>query len=216
MRRSHLSVFDLDRTLVKDNCSFAFCQHLVRKKILPPLTLIHSLFYYVRHSFFGMSLSQLHTKVFGRLLQGRPISVIEEQIDPFLQEYLFSHLYSPALAALRSAQKLGHHTLILSNSPSFLVKKIAGLLEVDQWRATEYAVDKESKLCHIATIMQGEEKASCVQEIASKLSIGKEGITAYSDSFLDLPLLLVAGTPIAVSPDRKLRRYSEKCKWQIL
>jgi phosphoserine phosphatase len=64
--------------------------------------------------------------------------------------------------------------------------------------------------------MQGEEKASCVKEVAERLCIAKEKITAYSDSFLDLPLLLAAGRPIAVNPDRKLRRFSEEQKWPIL
>ena len=163
-----------------------------------------------------MSLAQLHDKVFEHLLKGRLLETIEQHVEPFLQDYLFSRIYPPAIAKLRLAQHLGHYTLILSNSPSFLVEKIAQLLGVNEWRATEYAVDKELKLCHIASIMQGKEKASCVQEIAGRLCISKEEITAYSDSFLDLPFLLTAGTPIAVNPDRKLRRFSEEHQWAIL
>jgi HAD superfamily hydrolase (TIGR01490 family) len=213
---THLTVFDLDRTIVADNCSFDFCRYLVSKNVLPSSSLIYSLFYYIKHLFFGMSLSDLHDRVFQHLLRGRALERIEERVEPFLQNYLFSQIYPPVLAQLRLAQHLGHYTLILSNSPSFLVGKIALLLGVNEWRATQYAVDKEKKLCHITSIMQGAEKASCVQEIAARLSIGKEQITAYSDSFLDLPLLLTAGTPIAVNPDRKLRRFSEANKWSIL
>ncbi len=64
--------------------------------------------------------------------------------------------------------------------------------------------------------MQGQDKACCLKEIAEKLSIDKSNITAYSDSILDLPLLLSAGTAIAVKPDRKLRRFSEIHQWTIL
>lgn len=212
----HLTVFDLDRTIVADNCSLDFCRYLVNKNVLPSSSLIYSLFYYVKHTFFGMSLSDLHNHVFEHLLRGKSLEQLKENVAPFLQDYLFSQIYPPVLAELRLAQHLGYYTLILSNSPSFLVEKIALLLGVNEWRATQYAVDKEQKLCHITSIMQGEEKASCVQEIAGRLSIGKEQITAYSDSFLDLPLLLSAGTPIAVNPDRKLRRFSEQNKWLIL
>jgi HAD superfamily hydrolase (TIGR01490 family) len=213
---SHLTVFDLDRTIVADNCSLNFCRYLVQKNVLPSSFLIYSLFYYLKHLFFGMSLSDLHNQVFEHLLRGKPLEQLEENVEPFLKNYLFSQIYPPVIAELRLAQHLGHYTLILSNSPSFLVEKIAQLLGVNEWRATQYAVDKERKLCHITSIMQGAEKASCVQEIAEKLSIEKEQITAYSDSFLDLPLLLTAGTPIAVNPDRKLRRFSEQHQWPIL
>jgi HAD superfamily phosphoserine phosphatase-like hydrolase len=140
----------------------------------------------------------------------------EESVSPFLEEYLPSRINPIVMAELKLAQHLGHYILILSNSPSFLVEKIALFLGVNEWRATRYAVDKERNLCHIDSIMQGEEKALCVKEIADKLSIAKDNITAYSDSFLDLPLLLSAGTPIAVNPDRKLRHFSELKNWTIL
>lgn len=216
MRCSHLEVFDLDHTIVSGNCSIGFCRYLVLKKILPASSLLYSFFYYIKHSFFGMSLSELHGRVFERLLLGKSLEQIEENVNPFLQEYLFSKVYPPVLAKLRLAQHLGHYTLILSNSPSFLVEKIAQFLGVNEWQATEYAVDTDRRLCHIASIMQGEEKAACVQKVASKLSIDKDHITAYSDSILDLPLLLSAGMPIAVNPDRKLRKYSEEHDWLII
>ncbi len=216
MSWSRLIVFDLDRTITSDNCSLDFCRYLVRKNVLPFYSLLFSIFYYVKHLFFGMSLTDLHAKVFERLLRGRPLGKIESLVGPFLEEYFFASAYPPVIAQLRLAQHLGYYTLILSNSPSFLVEKVAQLLGVNEWRATHYAVDKDRNLCHIASIMQGEEKASCVNEIASRLSIAKEKITAYSDSFLDLPLLLSAGTPIAVNPDRKLRRFSEAQNWPIL
>lgn len=214
--RDRLEVFDLDRTIVSRNCSFDFCRYLVSKKILSKLSLLYTFVYYVRHQFFGMTLLQLHRSVFKYLLKGLSFQRIDENVDPFLSEYLFSKIYPPALAKLRLAQHLGHYTLILSNSPSFLVKRIANLLNVDEWRSTEYSVDKEMKLCHITSIMQGEEKASCVQEIAAKLSIERDKITAYSDSILDLPLLLCAGKAVAVNPDRKLRRLSLKNHWTII
>lgn len=216
MNWSHLTVFDLDRTIVANNCSFGFCRYLVSQNVLPSSSLIYSLYCFIKHTFFGMSLLDLHNKVFEHLLRGKSLEILEDNVEPFLHDYLFSQIYAPVLSELRLAQHLGHYTLILSNSPSFLVEKIARLLGVNEWRATQYAVDKQKRLCHIASIMQGEEKASCVQEIAKKLSIGKEQITAYSDSFLDLPLLLTAGTPIAVNPDRKLRRFSLQHKWSIL
>jgi HAD superfamily hydrolase (TIGR01490 family) len=213
---SHLAVFDLDRTIVSGNSSLDFCRYLVRKKVLPFASLLYSLFFYVRHVFFGISLTELHNKIFNLLLKGKSLKEIEENVGPFLDDYLVSRIYPPVLSALRLAQHLGHYTLILSNSPGFLVKKVADRLGVNEWRATEYAVDNERNLCHIATIMQGEEKASCVQEVARTLAIEKNQITAYSDSFLDLPLLLMAGTSVAVNPDRKLRRFSQENDWSIL
>jgi HAD superfamily hydrolase (TIGR01490 family) len=211
-----LSVFDLDRTLIRSNCSLDFCRYLVSKKVLPFTTLLHSFFYYLRHLFLRMTPAELHNQVFERFLKGRPLETLERHAELFVGEYLERALYIPALCQLRLAQHLGHHTLILSNSPSFLVRKIAERLGVSNWQATEYAVDKEQRLCHIATIMQGEEKASCVLKMATNLGIASSEITAYSDSIWDLPLLLTAGTAVVVHPDRKLRTLSQVRNWQNL
>ena len=40
--------------------------------------------------------------------------------------------------------------------------------------------------------------------------------TAYSDSMSDLPLLTAAGRPVAVTPDRRLRREARLQGWPIL
>jgi len=218
---SHLSVFDLDNTIVSGNCSLEFCRYLVGKKVLPYSSLFYSCFYYIKHVLFDTSLIDLHNKVFKYHLRGKSLKLIETNVGPFLEEYLRSKLYLPVLAQLRLAQHLGHYTLILSNSPSFLVEKVAKFLGVNEWRATEYAVDKQLNLCHISSILQGEDKAQCVKEVAGKLDLRKEKITAFSDSFLDLPLLLSAGNPVAVlgascNPDRKLRKFSTDMQWSVL
>jgi putative phosphoserine phosphatase / 1-acylglycerol-3-phosphate O-acyltransferase len=71
-------------------------------------------------------------------------------------------------------------------------------------------------LCHIASIMQGEDKASRVLKGAEQLGVASSQITAYSDSIWDLPLLLAAGEAVAVRPDRKLRSIARQAEWNIL
>jgi phosphoserine phosphatase len=39
---------------------------------------------------------------------------------------------------------------------------------------------------------------------------------AYSDSFSDLPMLEVVGSPAAVNPDRRLRRVATERGWPVL
>lgn len=212
----NLSVFDLDNTLVNGNSSFRFCKYLYSLKEFNSFHLLYSLFCYFRHRFCGMSLLDLHKKVFNRLLLGRPLESLEKHVDAFVEERLSQFFYVPAVASLRLAQHLGHYTLILSNSPSFLVRSVAAYLGVNEWRATEYAVDTEHKLSDISSVMQGEDKAHAVLEIARGLGIKKEAITAYSDSYLDLPLLLIAGQAIAVNPDKKLRSFSLCQEWSII
>ncbi len=214
MRR--VSIFDLDHTLVRGNSSFAFCVYLIFKREVPFFTLFYALIWYIRHRYFGMSLTELHHRVFARILKGRSLKKIENYIDTFVRQYLPRAVNLVVLSHLRRAQHLGDFTMILSNSPSFLVSKVASVLGVDDWKATQYSVDANSCLSHVDSVLQGEEKAACVQEIIKTFKIEKKHVTAYSDSHLDLPFLLAAGTPIVVGPDKKLKVFSQIHQWMHL
>jgi hypothetical protein len=61
----------------------------------------------------------------------------------------------------------------------------------------------------------GEQKADAVRELAGRESIDLSGSYAYSDSATDLPLLEAVGSPVAVNPDRELRRVAEQRNWHI-
>ncbi len=209
-----LSVFDLDRTLLKKNSSFEFCKYLYKKKVFAFSFFFHSCLYNIRHRFFGLGLEQLHRKVFKRLLHGKGFHELLAHVPQFIETHLEDLIYMPAFQMLRRAQHLGHYTMILSNAPSFLVKEIAERLGVCDWKASEYEVDKDHKLCQISLILQGKEKAKCVLEYSRKWRVPRSDITAYSDSFYDLPFLQCAGNAVVVNPDRKLHKYSIKFAWK--
>ncbi len=208
------SVFDLDRTLLSKNSSFEFCKYLYKNRIFSFFFVVQSFVYAIRHKYFGLTLEQLHRRVFEKFLRGMSLKVISEYVYSFVERELENLLYLPAFERLRRAQHEGQFTMILSNSPGFLVGAIASKLQVDDWRASEYKVDKDQKLCEIALILHGEAKAFWVHAMSLYLGIQKQDITAYSDSHLDLPFLEAAGAAVVVNPDRILKKISEEKNWE--
>lgn len=208
------SVFDLDRTLLSKNSSFEFCKYLYKNRIFSFFFVVQSFVYAIRHKYFGLTLEQLHRRVFDKFLRGMSLKTISEYVYSFVERELENLLYLPAFERLRLAQHEGQFTMILSNSPGFLVGAIASKLQVDDWRASEYKVDKDQKLCEIALILHGEAKAFWVQAMSLCLGIQKQDITAYSDSHLDLPFLEAAGAAVVVNPDRILKKISEEKNWE--
>lgn len=164
----------------------------------------------------GMTLSELHQSVFNRLLLGKPLEMLEHYVDKFVHEHIHDALYMPAFIRLKRAQQLGHYTMILSNAPSFLVERFAKILGVDAFHATEYGVDENRRFNKIKKILEGKDKAHHIKLMAKKLGTFLEQITAYSDSFHDLEFLQIAGNPIAVNPDKRLRAISVKNQWSII
>jgi phosphoserine phosphatase len=64
--------------------------------------------------------------------------------------------------------------------------------------------------------VHGAGKAAAVRELAAERRIDLVRSTAYSDSHTDLPFLEVVGHPVAVNPDRSLRRTANERGWPIL
>ena len=67
----------------------------------------------------------------------------------------------------------------------------------------------------LARRLLGAEKAVGLAELADAESIDLGGSTAYSDSHADLAFLESVGTPVAVNPDRELRRIAESRGWAV-
>jgi HAD superfamily hydrolase (TIGR01490 family) len=212
----HISAFDLDHTLVSSNSSVLFYRYLVSKGFYRSISLLKAVFYSLRHHFFNLSLTRLHEKVFERFLKGAPLSLVQEEVAEFLKKDFYRFLYVPTFERLRLAQHQGHHTVILSNAPSFLVGPIAEYLEVNEWASSQYTVDDEGNFEMIGSILLGEGKARYIAELAKTNEVALEGITAYSDSHLDLPFLQTAGIPVAVNPSPRLLKVSKQNSWEII
>ena len=133
----------------------------------------------------------------------------------FFRKIYISLVYEPVRRRLQEAQDAGHHVLLLSSSPDFLVGEIARRLSVERWKSTTYEVN-EGVYSKISHVMGGEEKALYVSGLAKELSIPLNSVTVYSDSSLDLPLLTLAGKAVCVAPNEQLKRICMEKGWEII
>ncbi len=211
----HLSIFDLDSTLLRLNSSFHYYIFLYKHKIFPKSSILKLSKHYFKYQFLDLSPEDLHSIVFNNFLKGRYLNIISEYVDMYLEKYLDSIFYMPALKACQKAICQGHVIYILSNSPEFLVRPIAKILKV-KYKASSYRLDKENRLIEIDSIMDGNAKAKYAKQLIKELSLKKEDVTVYSDSIWDLPLFEIAGIKIAVNPEDKLLDKAKMEKWKIL
>jgi HAD superfamily phosphoserine phosphatase-like hydrolase len=213
---SGLSVFDLDHTLLTANSSYCFGIYLYRKKFFSFVTLFQCLSYYTRHKLFGMSIENLYQKTFLSLFKDRNMQEIENFAISFLDQEFQYMLYLPVIQRLIEAQQNGHYTVILSSSPDFLVRPIAARLGVHAWKASLYTKDQMGKINGISEVIEGHRKANYVHLLMEDLKIANSCTAVYSDSYLDLPVLKIAGKAIGVVPDRHLRKICLKNGWEII
>lgn len=211
-----VSIFDLDKTLLKVNCSFKFGAYLYKKGQFSFLCMLHHVFCYTMHRLGLLSIPDLHQKIFNRLFRNSSLTDIETLAQSFVALSFTEMLYLPAVKKLQEAQQQGHYTVILSSSPSFLVKLIAERFNVNEWGATHYAVDSDQRFTFISQWMLSDDKANYIKDLIQRLKIEKKQITAYSDSALDLSFLKAAGVAVAVNPDRTLLSISKENQWTVI
>lgn len=211
-----ISAFDLDHTLIEANSSLLFYYFLVKQGFFHPITIARTVIYSLKHRFFNLSLHELHEKAFSRFLKGKSVGFIQTQVKRFLEEDFHRYIYYPAFFRLRRAQHEGHHTVILSNSPTFIVGPIAKYFGMTSWSGSEYQVNKKGIFESVKYILEGEGKAAHLKLLAERLDAKIENVVAYSDSPLDLPFLKAAGKAVVVNPTQKMRKISKKNLWEII
>lgn len=211
-----ISAFDLDHTLVSTNSSMLFYRYLISRGFFRPLSIIPTILYSLRHAFFNLGLKELHEKVFNKFLKGESLKLVQEEVAQFLKKDFYRFLYPPTFTRLRRAQHEGHHTVILSNGPAFIVGPIADYLGVNEWYSSNYGVNSEGIFEKVESVLLGDGKAKYISSLVKKLKTLPKKVTAYSDSDLDLPFLQAAGTPVAVNPNSKLLKISKTYSWEVL
>jgi HAD superfamily phosphoserine phosphatase-like hydrolase len=205
-----IAAFDLDGTLLNKNSSLVFCNYLCDKGLIKKRDLYFCFYIYLRHIYGSLPLLDLHGFIFKRLFQQQPSERLNMLVDSFLIEKLKELWYFPALFRLRRLQQKGFKCLILSNSPSFLVRPIAEKIGVDAVYSTEYKSDEMGRLTGIDLVMDGAKKAEIIAGIPSEKTM------AFSDSHFDLSFLQTAHVAVAVNPKYRLKKIAIREGWEIL
>jgi phosphoserine phosphatase len=109
----------------------------------------------------------------------------------------------------------GRLVCMVSSSPQEIVEPMARMLQVDRFIATRPRIVDGKYTGDLDFYAYGPHKAAAIQALAEKLGLDLQGSYAYSDSATDLPMLEVVGNPVAVNPDKVLRRIAIERDWTI-
>ncbi|MEM7247978.1 MAG: HAD-IB family hydrolase [Acidobacteriota bacterium] len=129
-----------------------------------------------------------------------------------------------ALDRLGDHARRGDRLVLITGSPELVVAPLVDLLVTAlpastdiRLEATRLEVDGDR---HTGRIVErslvGEAKAKRVKLVADEEDLDLARSSAYGDSISDRPLLESVGHPVAVRPDRPLRRLAQHRGWPVL
>jgi|GEM_PF-1159088 len=204
-----LGVFDLDGTLFSKSLPFLFAKWLFFTGHLPLKGLVKFLWIFFRHRFFFNNKETFQKKISDLLeiyFSEKRLIALSHQ---FVSKALPFLLNQKVFKYLKALQKAKVKTLLLSSSPDFLVRTVAKKLKISMWKGVSY---KKGSLI----LLDGFGKKAFVDGYLKASGIAHDEVLAMADSLLDLPLLSSVGLPIAVNPEKPLRKISEERNWQVL
>jgi HAD superfamily hydrolase (TIGR01490 family) len=150
------------------------------------------------------------------LLRGFSPAQMRELVAEALEPVLKPLVYGEPLRLLERHRERGEPAYIVSAALQEVVDAVAGDLRFDGALGTLCEVEDGVYTGRGIRSLHGENKAAAVRELAVAKGFDLAASTAYSDSHTDLPFLEVVGNPIAVNPDRALRRIAAARGWPVL
>ncbi len=212
--------FDVDKTLLPGSSLYLFARGLYKRG------------FYGWRDIAGFALGQITFRITGAEGQ-RGIEAARESATAFIAgkrradltqlghdivvEVIGPRIYPGMRRVIDQHRAGGDRTFLVTATPRELAEAIARYLGMDGALGTEaeLAADGTYTGRLLGPVLHGQAKLDAVTRLAAEQGCDLHQCSAYSDSVNDRPLLEGVGHPVAVNPDRMLRRLARERGWPI-
>ena len=212
-----LAIFDLDKTIIDTSASLAYRRPMAERGLLNTgevLKMMAMLGNYMISTHSEDSLESTKDALTS-IIKDRESEPLRQVAHDALQEVITPFIYAEARELIEWHRNMGHRIAIVTASASIMVQPIAEELGVDHLFATELE-EKDGRFTGAVThFNKGHAKVERIQQLAHDHGYDLEKSFAYSDAATDIPMLELVGNPVAVNPDRPLKKRATESDWPI-
>ena len=210
--------FDLDRTLLRRSSALALAGPFRRRGLITRTALVRAAFWQALFVARGASAEAVRRAAEEGLgvLRGLTPDELRGIVADALEPVLRPLVYDEPVALARQHRDRGEPVYIVSAALQEIVDELARDLGFDGALGTVAEVVGGMYTGRTLRALHAGEKARAVRELAGRDGLDLAASTAYSDSYTDLPFLEAVGRPVAVNPDRRLRRVASERGWPVL
>src|SRR3954451_6839894 len=207
--------FDLDKTVIAKSSTLAFSKPFYKGGLVNRRAVLKSSyaqFVYLLQGADEDSMDKMRDYL-KALCAGWSVQQVRDIVDETLHELIDPLVYAEAVELFEEHRAAGREVVIVSSSGEEVVGPIGEMLGVDRVIATKMEVADGCYTGEIAFYAYGEGKATAIRELAAEQGWDLADCYAYSDSMTDVPMLAAVGHPVAVNPDKALRRHAAELDW---
>lgn len=216
MKKS-VAFFDLDKTIIATSSAYAYGKEFFNSGLITPAEALQMSMAKASYMFSGHSSEQMDASKdqLSQMVAGWDVEEIKKIATETMHEVVVPAIYAEARDLINRHRGQGRDVAIISASASTLVEPIAAELGVETVIASRLE-EKDGKFTgNITFYCKGPAKAQAIAALSAEKSYDLAHSFAYSDSVTDLPMLEAVGTPVAVNPDRALRKIAQERGWEI-
>ncbi len=209
--------FDLDKTVIAKSSTLAFSKPFYRGGLVNRRAVLKSSvaqFVYLLQGADEDSMDRMRDSL-KAMCVGWPVDQVNTIVAETLHELIDPMVYAEAVALFDRHHAEGLDVVIVSSSGEEVVGPIGEMLGADHVVATRMEVRDGRYTGEIAFYAYGEGKAQALRELAEEHGYDLGESWAYSDSWTDRPMLEAVGNPVAVNPDKALRRHAAEQGWRL-
>ena len=209
--------FDLDKTIIATSSAFAFGREFMHNGLITTSEALQMSLAKATYMIAGQSSDQMDTTrdQLAALVAGWSVDKVREIASETMHNVVTPAIYAEARELIAFHRNAGHDVIIISASASHLVDLIAEELGIHQVVATELEVADGRFTGEILFYCKGDAKAQAITDLAVENDYDLAASFAYSDSATDIPMLEAVGNPVAVNPDRTMKKAALERGWEI-
>jgi HAD superfamily hydrolase (TIGR01490 family) len=210
--------FDLDKTVIAKASLMAFSRPFYREGLLTRRILARGLWGQMLFLHLGaraQAVERLRLRML-RLTAGWEQERVRSIVAETLIQVVAPITYKGALDLIAEHKQAGRRVYIVSAAPEEIVEPLSRYLGAEGAIATQAVVSAGRYTGQLLNYAFGPQKAATIRQIAERDNLDLTESWAYSDSATDVPMLETVGHPVAVNPDRALRRTAQMRGWPIL
>ena len=212
-----IAFFDLDKTLLAVNSGALWIRREFELGHITRMQALRASYWLPRYHLGFVSMQDALLQAITHL-EGLGEQYLRQRTVLFYEEQVRSQFRPGALLALEEHRSAGDKLVLLTSSSGYLSELVARDLGLDAMLCNRFEVDAAGLHTGrpLGEVCFGEGKRVHAQAYASEAGVPLSACTFYTDSYSDLPVMEVVGRPVAVHPDRRLRREALRRGWPVL
>lgn len=216
LSRRSIAFVDFDGTLLIRESRTLTAVPAIRRGLVPPLLGVQIFLSYIAYKF-GLFPRERANAIAFRCYAGQPPERIQHAVEGMHTDILQHWLSDPVVTRIAEHQQAGDLVVVATASASYFAEPTARALGITHVLGTELEVDEGRCTGRVVDgVLEGERKLARAQAFAAEHGVSLASCAFYSDHINDLPLLAAVGRPVAVGPNKALRREARARGWEIV